>query len=298
MSKNIKLGLIGFTKGNGHPYSWSAIFNGYNKKLMSKCGFPVITKYLEKKSFPKDQIKNAKVTHIWTQDHKISKKISKTTYIANIVRNYKDLIGKVDAILLARDDAEFHFKYAKPFLEKGIPIYIDKPFALTLPQAKKIIDLQRYKGQIFSCSALRYAKELQLNKKQKKKIGKIKSIHAFVPKDWDKYSVHAIEPLIKLIPNRGKILKHKRSVVDRQTMLNITYKSKISVNIYASGNKESPIGLRIIGKKGWSDLFLQDTFKCFRASLKDFILGILERKVKISDKEILEVVKLIQLGRK
>jgi len=35
----IKLGIIGTSQGNGHPYSYSAIFNGYNKnevKLVRK----------------------------------------------------------------------------------------------------------------------------------------------------------------------------------------------------------------------------------------------------------------------
>ena len=27
---NLKLGIIGISNGNGHPYSWSAIFNGYD----------------------------------------------------------------------------------------------------------------------------------------------------------------------------------------------------------------------------------------------------------------------------
>ena len=103
MSVKIKLGLICFSKGNGHPYSWSAIINGYNKKLMKNCGFPTISKYLDRKSFPKDQIKRTEVTHIWSQNHKISSHIAKTTFINNIVKNYKDLIGN-DGILLARDD--------------------------------------------------------------------------------------------------------------------------------------------------------------------------------------------------
>ena len=30
--KTIRLGLIGISKDNGHPYSWSAIINGYDKK--------------------------------------------------------------------------------------------------------------------------------------------------------------------------------------------------------------------------------------------------------------------------
>ena len=41
--------------------------------------------------------------------------IARTCYIDNIVYQYEDMIGKVDAILLARDDSN-HYKIAKPFL--------------------------------------------------------------------------------------------------------------------------------------------------------------------------------------
>jgi len=64
----LRLGVIGLSPGNGHPYSWSAIFNGYNLQAMEECGFPVIPRYLEKQNFPDDGIQSAKVTHIWTQD--------------------------------------------------------------------------------------------------------------------------------------------------------------------------------------------------------------------------------------
>ena len=39
--------MIGYNEGNGHPYSYSAIFNGYNRKeLLKKCPYPIIKKYL------------------------------------------------------------------------------------------------------------------------------------------------------------------------------------------------------------------------------------------------------------
>ena len=44
----IKLGIIGFSKNNGHPYSFSAIINGYDKKYFKKVGYPQILNYLEK----------------------------------------------------------------------------------------------------------------------------------------------------------------------------------------------------------------------------------------------------------
>ena len=41
----LRLGIIGISEGNGHPYSWSAIFNGYNHEYAQDCPFPVIPDY-------------------------------------------------------------------------------------------------------------------------------------------------------------------------------------------------------------------------------------------------------------
>ena len=48
----IKAGIIGISDGNGHPYSWSAIANGFDLELIRKCGYPVISQYLEDKKVP------------------------------------------------------------------------------------------------------------------------------------------------------------------------------------------------------------------------------------------------------
>lgn len=298
LNKDIKLGLIGISEGNGHPYSWSSIFNGYDRELMEKCGFPIIPRYLEKQNFPEDQILGAKVTHIWTQNTSLSEKIAKTTNIENIINDPKKFIGSVDAVLLARDDAEISREMAHPILEAGIPIYIDKPLALTVNGAKKLILMQKYEGQIFSCSALRYDSNLRLTEDQKKTVGQICSIHATVSKDWDKYAVHVIEPLLQLIPNRGALLKSQKWISNDQTSLFIEYENKINVHIHTSGKSISPLSLRVIGVNGWTDLFHNDTFKAFKIALQEFILAIKNKEVRIPSQQTLDVVELIELGRK
>ena len=45
--KELRIGILGMTEGNGHPYSWSAMINGYDRDEMETCGFPVIPRYLE-----------------------------------------------------------------------------------------------------------------------------------------------------------------------------------------------------------------------------------------------------------
>src|SRR5690606_39459387 len=112
----IKLGVIGLSEGNGHPFSWSAIFNGYNPEAMELCGFPVIPRYLEKQKWPESCIQNTEVVSVWTQDEMLSLKIAKAAKITKVASSLEDMIRDVDAVLLARDDAENHLEFATPFL--------------------------------------------------------------------------------------------------------------------------------------------------------------------------------------
>jgi predicted dehydrogenase len=72
-----------------------------------------------------------------------------------------EMIGKVDGMLIESVDGTVHLERARPFLEAGIPCFIDKPFTCSAADAKKIIDLsEQKKAPVFSSSSLRYAPEL------------------------------------------------------------------------------------------------------------------------------------------
>ena len=295
--KPVKLGVIGLSPGNGHPYSWSAIFNGYDPVAMEDCGFPVIPRYLERQQFPKDAIAEGKVTHVWAQNKKVASHLAKAALIDNVVNNYTDMIGQVDGLLLARDDAETHYEFAAPFLNAGIPIYIDKPLALSVAQAKQLINQQQYPGQLFSCSALRYAKEFNLSKAELALLGRLRHIHATVPKDWDKYAVHIIEPLLMLVKERGAIRRTQAWRNSDTTTLAVEYSEGLQLLVSTLGSSNAPLTLRVIGDLGWKDLFFQDTYFAFKSALFEFVQGIIHRDVRIDPEFMLEVVRLIESGR-
>lgn len=294
----LSLGVIGLSQGNGHPYSWSAIFNGYDPIIMEECGFPAIPRYLEKQRFPEDAIAQARVTHVWAQDKDISTHIAKATFIGVVVDDFTDMIGKVDGVLLARDDAETHYEFAAPFLDAGIPIYVDKPLALTVAEAKRLLDRQRYPGQLFSCSALRYAGEFRLSADDWSRIGRLSHIHATVPKDWERYAVHAIEPLLLLAKERGAVERIQTLRNDESTTLAVTYTEGVHVLVSAMGSSRAPLALRVMGDAGWKDLFFQDSFSAFKGALYEFVQGIIHSDVRIDPDFMLEVVNLIESGRR
>ena len=293
----LKLGVIGLTRGNGHPYSWSAIFNGYDPVAMEECGFPVIPRYLERQRFPEDAITEACVTHVWAQDRKIASHIAKAALIGTVVDQCSDMIGQVDGVLLARDDAEAHYELAVPFLDAGVPIYVDKPLALTVAEARRLIEKQRFPGQLFSCSALRYAKEFRLSGATLAQIGRLRHIHATVPKDWEKYAVHVIEPILLLASERGAVERMHAWRNNDSTTLSVSYSGSFQMLVSTMGAASAPLALRVMGDLGWKDLFFQDTYFAFKSALSEFVQGIIRRDVRIAPDFMLEVVGLIEAGR-
>ena len=293
----IKLGVIGMSVGNGHPYSWSAIFNGYNKKYMEDCPFSAIPQYLEEQKFPEDSIWGANVTSIFTQDKVVSKHIALASNIDCICESLEELIENVDAVLLARDDAKNHFEYAKPIIEAGLPIYIDKPLALTTKEANNIFSLEQYKNQIFTCSALAYSHEMRLSKEDKELIGNIKYIDAVVPKYWETYSIHLIEPILNIIG-------YKRSVVDTivkrfEDNSNVIFEfdDGIVISLKTLGKTSSPLRITVCGEKNYRNLvFNNSTYDSFKLALEHFI-DVCRQKRDVNSREyVMKSIELIERG--
>jgi hypothetical protein len=72
-----------------------------------------------------------------------------------------DMTGKVDGVLVESQKGGVHWERARPFLEAGLPCFVDKPFTCSVADAKKIVALAaKKKVGVFSSSALRYAPEL------------------------------------------------------------------------------------------------------------------------------------------
>jgi predicted dehydrogenase len=135
----IRLAMLGSTPGNGHPYSWSAMFNGYNREAMTReCPFAGIPQYLNKQPLDTLTIPGAKVTHIccigdggFTAEH-----VAKCSLIPHVVEKPTDVIGHVDAVVVATDIGSEHVNRARPFIEAGLPVFIDKPLTDNAPDLK------------------------------------------------------------------------------------------------------------------------------------------------------------------
>lgn len=292
----LRLGVIGLSAGNGHPYSWSAICNGYDPAAMARCPFPAIPAYLAERAWPQDRLQGATVTHVWTQDAGLSAEVAAAARIATVAHDWRDMLGAVDGILLARDDAESHARFALPILEAGLPVYIDKPLALDLAAADRLLAAERWPGQIFAGTALSHAQELQLTATQRAELGVIRHIEAVTPKYWPTYAVHLIEPALAMLEQDAFPFATTVLRSDDRTMLTATFPDGTSLGLASLGSLPSPIAFRIFGSAGMIELRFRDSFTAFRTALQRFVDGIRLRRRMFDTNRIRIGAAIIEAG--
>ena len=277
----LKLGIIGMSEGNGHPYSWSAIINGdFDKAEMDECGFAGIPLYLEANRDTLG-IDGARVTHIWTQDRKLSEHIALASGIDLVVDSLEEMIGKVDAVLLARDDPEQHMAMAKPFLDAGIPIFIDKPLTIN-PDELVYFSEQNQNGKfIMSCSSMRYSFECLTMKTELASLGKIELATVVGVKDWTKYGIHMLEALFALLDDPIAVSVQHISESGKDIVL-VKFENGLLVTVHLFMDIAPTFQLSLYGRNGWQLVEIKNSYSMFKENLTEFIRSVREEKPRLS----------------
>ena len=194
----ITLGMVGAAEVN-HGITFSAMFNGV---IDPKTGKPT------QAADPK--LAGARVTRIWDPNKKAAQELACTRMIDTVCDDAADAAEGVDGVLIPDDCTQVQYRYAAPFIKKGIPLFVDKPLARSYKVAKSVIDRVRKKKMLFqSGSSLRYANEVaDLNARMKKDIGKPVLASTFSPNELIFYGIHGLELMLGVVPGRVKTVQH------------------------------------------------------------------------------------------
>lgn len=297
VTRELRLGVLGMSDGNGHPYSWSAIFNGFDPEAMKSCPFPVIPEYLAAQSWPDDAISGARVTRVWTQDRAVSEHVAAAALIDRVVDDYREMIGDVDGVLLARDDAENHLEMCRDFLAAGLPVYVDKPLALSVDNAKRILALEQRAGQVFSCSALRYAEEFRIDEEATRRVGTIRHVRGVSPKSWDRYAIHLVDAVLGSLGSQGTIKQSSSSIMGDATGLHLVWESGLTGTFTTTGSAIAPLALEFFGDSGHLRMEFRDAFSAFKAALDAFVDSIRTPGPR-NPQDMLEAIAVVESGRR
>jgi predicted dehydrogenase len=292
----LKLGVIGMSAGNAHPYSWSSIVNGqFDAEEINKAGYPGVSAYL---TANKDTVglNAALVTHVWTQDKKISESIARSAGIENVVSGLEDMIGQVDAVMLTRDDPENHVEMSKPFLDAGVPLFVDKPLAIT-KEDLAYFTAENAKGKLLmSGSSMRYANECRIAKQDFASLGKLELVVGTGKKDWIKYAVHILEAVVALMDD-PKPLNVKNIGKPDRDIVYIEYDNGVQVVLNIFMDITGTFQVSLFGQKSWKLIDIKNSYSMFRDNIIEFIRSVEEGKSRLEFKKTENIIRTIIAGK-
>ncbi len=111
------------------------------------------------------QYPDIRVTAIGGNYPEESRKIFEECGLELLAEKPEDMLGKVDAVMVTARDGAAHAAFARPFLEVGIPAFIDKPITRDPGEALALVKLAKEKGvPLVGGSSVKYAYDVRLMK--------------------------------------------------------------------------------------------------------------------------------------
>jgi hypothetical protein len=289
----IRVGMIGFSAGNGHPYSFSAILNGYDKAAFERCGWPAIAAYLARRPDSAFGLDGARVTCVWMPDPAMAETLARACAVERVAGAPEDMLGAVDAVIVARDDAASHLVLARPFLERDVPVFVDKPLTLD-PAELAWFSPHLAAGRLMSCSGLRYAAELDSPAASLRDLGGVFALRGAVVNDWDRYAIHALEPGLALT---GARVRSVRRLAARHAAFVAELDDGGVFAVDMLGPDAPYINLSIVGATRIVDVSFRDNFTAFRRCLAAFLEMVRTRRPPIPPEQTRNVIGALIAGR-
>ena len=145
------------------------------------------------------------MTMVWDPDREAAEKFAKK-YDVKVAKNYYDMVDKVDVVILSDYYATGWWpQLSKPYLEAGMPSLINRPFALSLKEAKEMIARSKqFNAPILVPSSDETMLEtIQARHRVKQKLdegGQITGVMAFEPcGEYPAHGVHGIYNIYTII---------------------------------------------------------------------------------------------------
>ncbi len=295
--QRIRLAMLGMVEGNGHPYSWSAIINGrYDAAIMAECGYPVIPQYLGAQPPEALGIDGVEVTHVWCDNPEDAQKVAAACYIPNVAEAPEDVIGEVDAVVIATDIGGEHVDRALPFIEAGVPVFIDKPLCDNAEDLQQFMEWQQAGKAFLSSSCMRYAREFTDLQERMAGVGDARLITITMAKTWERYGIHALEAVYPFL-EAGGYTSVRHSGDEQSNIMHLSHVSGVETVLAVIEDLYGAFGhVQVYGTAGAEAAKFEDTFTAFKAQLEAFIGYLRTGQPPFPFAETVEQMKIIIAG--
>ncbi|HNR36855.1 MAG TPA: Gfo/Idh/MocA family oxidoreductase [Candidatus Hydrogenedentes bacterium] len=245
------------------------------------------------------RIDDVRVTHIYGTDPKRTEEVAAAGKIPHVVGDKEAMIGHVDGILCVWRHGARHMPDVRPFLEAGIPAFVDKPLACSVGDARILIDAaQKANVGFTSFSTLRYAANVvEYIAELKKTAGVLTAGMSTGPAQLDSeyggiffYGIHAVE-LMNAVWGYG-CERVRATLHGGNVVATCLFKDGPMVVLNFLGNAAYVFHLAAFGKDGWK-AHTVDSATCYYDGMQVIMRTLRTGQWPLTPEQLLEPVKIL-----
>jgi predicted dehydrogenase len=147
------------------------------------------------------------VVAVWGETDEVAAKAAQAGQIPTVVKDPKEMIGKVEGVMVDHRHAKFHIPAMEPFLAARIPMFIDKPLCYRLAEGRDFLARCRQAGvPVTSVSSVALQGSFRQFAQKVVAAGKVYAACSAGPIDIHSpygniffYGIHQIDPLVALL---------------------------------------------------------------------------------------------------
>lgn len=235
----------------------------------------------------------SRVVAISGLDPKRTREVADIGQIPEVVDAPGDMAKDVDAVLVVHRHGGLHAEHAVPFLEQGIPVYVDKPFAVSLEDCRRMLTAaKRGNALLTSYSALRWAPSTNQLAKQLPDLGDIRVGQFAGPCDFTSeyagpffYATHVADVAFRLMGDEIRSVRAASS--GKSVAANVTFTNDAIATFSYLGDAAYHFHASLFGTKQMRASEIIGGDESYAAGLLTFLNAVNTKAAPLTDRQLL-----------
>ena len=246
------------------------------------------------------RVDDVQVTHIYGTDPARTQEVATNAEIPTVVDDMQEMMGAVDGVAVVWRDGSLHREHTLPFLKAGIPVFVDKPLALTVADAQAMIDAaQAAKVGFTSFSTVRFATSLQeylqyLTMKCGTVLSGMCTGQVQVASEYGGvffYGIHAVELMHTVFGYGCRSVTARRNNENVQVICALPDEKLVTLNLVGGGHRV-PFHAAAFGSDGWGTHEV-DTSTMYQNGMQVFLQTLRTGTWPLTPEQLLEPVQIL-----
>lgn len=190
-----------------------------------------------------DKYRDIEIVGVYSNEPTAAKALNEKFGVP-VLENYTDAVGKIDGLVITARHGDLHYEYAKPYLDSGIPMFIDKPLTIKAADAVEFMNELKSRGtRVSGGSSLKHDIGVKTLKSERENLVDGETLGGFVraPLNSDNiyggfyfYAPHLVEVVSEIFGRYPVSVNAKR--VGKTTNVQFNYEGYTATGMFVDEN--------------------------------------------------------------